>query len=123
MPRVFFMVQDDSGDGLSLCFGDGKAIEVEAIPRVGDHVSFYGPQFGTSKEDGSTFFVVDRVHYQLAIGPDGRSYVESECPNVWLREDEPEHSFRPKCVCINTRVVDPDDPRRCDNCGDRIPLR
>lgn len=116
MPLVFFVTYGDDGAQHLL---PGDAIQVESVPRIGETVCFSGPRYGDYDGDGATTFVVDDVVYQID-DRDGEAK-EAECPNVYLREER-NSAFKPKCVCEDgKRIVDEDDPNRCDNCGDRIP--
>jgi len=114
MPKVFFMIpNDDEGRVI------GEAVDVESVPRVGEYVSMFGPAFGDGGIEGCSNFVVERVQYQFHVDQDEK-IEESECPNVWLREDM--QAFRMKCTCDpKDRAPAAHDPKRCDECGDRIP--
>lgn len=93
-----------------------ETAEVAAVPRVGEHVLMRGEKYGGRRRygDDSTLFEVVDVRHEVEGG-------EVEV-TVFLRLDEQDEQvavFRPRCGCKEeNRLIDDDDPQRCDNCGE-----
>jgi hypothetical protein len=122
MKLSFMINNNDDGRQVAL-------MDLPAVPRIGETVSFYGPEFGEDNghEEGEMLFTVLDVIWR----PDD----DGGDVEVWLEvhaATDPREPWRPFCKCppekqVYKATADGPSPHHepgfCDNCGDPIRAR
>lgn len=96
---------------------DLATVRWPAVPRIGDTVILTGPQYGEMRPGESSIFDVVDVVWEADFDEAFSRDVEGDV-RVVVQEHAP--AFKQWCVCEPRRKPDPDDSKRCGDCGDKL---